>query len=412
MQKIEVWDYETLADLLDGDALAQYRARANNPSHPVLRGSAQNGDIFFQAREAGNTGYLALPDVVEAEMARVNARIGTDYKPFNYYGAPDAERVIVAMGSVCETAVEVVDFLNARGEKVGLVKVRLYRPWSSKRFVAALPRTVKKIAVLDRTKEPGSVGEPLYLDVLTSVATDGAPEVRVCGGRYGLASKDTTPGAILAAFKNLSEKAPKNGFTVGFLSYTYGTNGLPVPKAAPYLVSLTDTEIMRREIAALRPLCEYLVVSMHWGDEYTHTPTKRQEELAALLAELKVDLVIGHHPHVLQEMRLVKRPDGGEMLVFFSLGNFLSAQTSFATLLGGLATVRLERHNGAIRLTTATLEPLVTHYEPGYTNFRVYRLADYTPDHAARHAAILTPSRLHALFTTVARQPSINTDDQ
>jgi pyruvate-ferredoxin/flavodoxin oxidoreductase len=215
MQKLEVWDYDELASLVDIDALGKFHANANNPNHPVLRGSAQNGDIFFQAREASNGHYDAVPAAVEKYMGAVNAKLGTDYAPFNYYGAADAERVIVAMGSVCETAEEVVDFLNARGEKVGLVKVRLYRPWSSARFAAALPKTVKRIAVLDRTKEPGSVGEPLYLDVMTSVATVGAPDVWVCGGRYGLASKDVTPGQIVAAFANLKSAVPVNGFTLG-----------------------------------------------------------------------------------------------------------------------------------------------------------------------------------------------------
>jgi pyruvate-ferredoxin/flavodoxin oxidoreductase len=212
MQKIEVWDYDVLAGLLNMENLAKFRARANNPNHPILRGSAQNGDIFFQAREAINTKYEDIPAIVEDAMSRVNALIGTEYKPFNYYGAPDAERVVVAMGSVCETAEEVVDFLNARGEKVGLVKVRLYRPFSIERLKAALPQSVKSVAVLDRTKEPGATGEPLYLDVVTALSGTG---IAVVGGRYGLASKDTTPGQVIAAFANLKAASPKNGFTVG-----------------------------------------------------------------------------------------------------------------------------------------------------------------------------------------------------
>ena len=215
LQKIETWDYDELATLLNMENLGKFHARANVPAHPVLRGSAQNGDIFFQAREAINTKYADIPAAVEAAMERVNAKIGTDYKPFNYYGAPDADRVIVAMGSACDTAEEVVDFLNNRGEKVGLVKVRMYRPWSAERFVAALPKTVKQIAVLDRTKEPGSNGEPLYLDVVTTLSTGAIPGVRIYGGRYGLASKDTTPGQIIAAYKNLAAATPKNGFTLG-----------------------------------------------------------------------------------------------------------------------------------------------------------------------------------------------------
>jgi len=215
MQKIEVWDYDVLKGMLNMEKVAAFHARANNPNHPVLRGSAQNGDVFFQAREAINNKYADIPAAVEDAMAKVNAEIGTDYAPFNYYGAPDAERVIVAMGSVCETAEETVDYLNARGEKVGLVKVRLYRPWSADRFVAAIPATAKRIGVLDRTKEPGATGEPLYLDVMTSIATNGAADTWVVGGRYGLASKDTTPGQIIAAFENLKAETPKNNFTLG-----------------------------------------------------------------------------------------------------------------------------------------------------------------------------------------------------
>jgi poly-gamma-glutamate synthesis protein (capsule biosynthesis protein) len=179
----------------------------------------------------------------------------------------------------------------------------------------------------------------------------------------------------------------KNGIRLGFLAYTYGTNGLPVPRNAPYLVSLTDTDIMAKEIDALRPLCDYLIVSMHWGDEYDHKPTRRQEELTLFLAEHTVDLVLGHHPHVLQEMRSVKRPDGGEMLVYFSLGNFVSAQNRLSTLLGGMAKVTLVKEGGVVRWTTASLVPIVTHYEKGYTGFRVYRFEDYTGELAAHHGS-------------------------
>ncbi|MDR2357580.1 MAG: pyruvate:ferredoxin (flavodoxin) oxidoreductase, partial [Oscillospiraceae bacterium] len=237
MQKIGVWDYDTLGGLLDAESLARFRARANNPNHPVLRGSAQNGDIFFQAREAINTKYADIPAAVEAAMDKVNALIGTDYKPFNYYGAPDARRVLVAMGSVCETAEEVVDYLNARGEKTGLVKVRLYRPWSPERFIAALPGTVEKIAVLDRTKEPGANGEPLYLDVVTTLSTGAIPGVRIYGGRYGLASKDVTPGQLIAAFDNLSSPEPKNSFTIGI---TDDVTGLSLPVAEEPITTPAD----------------------------------------------------------------------------------------------------------------------------------------------------------------------------
>jgi len=212
MQKIEVWDYDELAGMLDHEALERYRRRAHNPGHPVLRGSAQNGDIYFQAREAINPKYNELPDIVERYMDAVNEKLGTDYKPFNYYGAPDARHVLVAMGSICETAEEVVDYLNAQGKKVGLVKVRLYRPFSVKHLLKVLPETVEKIAVLDRTKEPGGMGEPLYLDVVAALA---GRNVKIVGGRYGLASKDTTPGSVIAAFKNLESDNPKNNFTIG-----------------------------------------------------------------------------------------------------------------------------------------------------------------------------------------------------
>ncbi|GHU90336.1 pyruvate-flavodoxin oxidoreductase [Clostridia bacterium] len=215
MQKIETWDYDVLKSMTDLDAVDRFRANALNPEHPVLRGTAQNPDIFFQAREACNGYYDALPAVVEANMKKVNDRLGTDYQLFNYYGAPDAERVIVAMGSVVDTAEEVIDHLNANGEKVGLVKVRLYRPFVGEKFIAALPKTVKKIAVLDRTKEPGALGEPLYLDVFTTLAENNVTGIQVVGGRYGLGSKDTPPSNIVAVYENLSNDKPKNKFTVG-----------------------------------------------------------------------------------------------------------------------------------------------------------------------------------------------------
>ncbi|MDR1469378.1 MAG: CapA family protein [Spirochaetaceae bacterium] len=194
----------------------------------------------------------------------------------------------------------------------------------------------------------------------------------------------------------------KNGIKLGFLSYTYGTNGLPVPKNAPYLVSLIDSGVMAQEIDALRPFCDYLIVSMHWGDEYDHTPTKRQEALAVFLAEHNVDLVLGHHPHVLQEMRQIKRPDGGEMLVYFSLGNFVSAQNRLPTLLGGMARVRLVKDNGGTRWEAASLTPLVTHYEKGYTGFRVYRFEDYTDALAARHGSgVMDVDKLKGIIKNV-----------
>ncbi|MCL2082200.1 MAG: pyruvate:ferredoxin (flavodoxin) oxidoreductase [Oscillospiraceae bacterium] len=215
MQKIDAWDNEELAEMCDFDAVQKFRDNALNPEHPVLRGTAQNPDIFFQAREACNSYYDNLPSVVEEYMDKVNKKCGTDYKLFNYYGAPDADRVIIAMGSVCDTIEETIDFMLARGEKVGLVKVRLYRPFVAEKFAATLPKTVKKIAILDRTKEPGSLGEPLYLDVVAALSEQGITGVTVAGGRYGLGSKDTPPSNILAAYKNLNAASPKMKFTVG-----------------------------------------------------------------------------------------------------------------------------------------------------------------------------------------------------
>ncbi|NLL34486.1 MAG: pyruvate:ferredoxin (flavodoxin) oxidoreductase [Clostridiales bacterium] len=214
-QKIEVWDYDTLAKMVDMDAVDRFRKHALSPDRPVLRGSAQNGDIFFQAREASNSYYDALPAVVEEYMDMVNAEIGTDYKLFNYYGSPDAEHVIVAMGSVCDTIEETIDYLIANGEKVGLIKVRLYRPFVTERFIEAIPKTAKSISVLDRTKEPGSQGEPLYLDVITALSNSGLDNIKVYGGRYGLSSKDTPPSNIIAVYKNMQSDNPKRMFTVG-----------------------------------------------------------------------------------------------------------------------------------------------------------------------------------------------------
>ena len=221
IQKIEAWDFEDLKEMTDMDAVAAFRAHALNPEHPALRGSAENGDIFFQHREACNKFYDALPAVVEEYMDKVNAKIGTDYKLFNYYGAADADRVIIAMGSVCDVCEEVVDYMNAHGEKVGLVKVRLYRPFVAEKLIEAIPATVKKIAVLDRTKEPGSLGEPLYLDVVTALAQGGV-KATIVGGRYGLGSKDTTPASIFATYENLLLDAPKNNFTIGIVDDVTG----------------------------------------------------------------------------------------------------------------------------------------------------------------------------------------------
>jgi pyruvate-ferredoxin/flavodoxin oxidoreductase len=214
VQKIECWDYKDLDELLDHDAVDAFRRKSLNPEHPAQRGTAQNPDIFFQAREACNKYYVEIVDVVEDYLKKVNAKIGTNYQLFNYCGAEDAEKVIIAMGSVCDTAEETVDYLNAKGEKVGLVKVHLYRPFSAKHLIAALPKTVKNIAVLDRTKEPGSIGEPLYLDVVAALHDSEFKDVSIFSGRYGLGSKDTTPGQIIATYANMFEGGKKR-FTLG-----------------------------------------------------------------------------------------------------------------------------------------------------------------------------------------------------
>ena len=217
VQKVACWDYADLADMCDMDAVQAFRDHSLNPERPSMRGSHENGDIFFQHREACNSFYDELPAIVEDYMHQINAKLGTNYELFNYYGAPDADRVIVAMGSFCDVAEEVIDYLNTHGEKVGLVKVRLYRPFVTSKFVAAFPETVKKIAVLDRTKEPGSVGEPLYMDVLNALAIEGRSGITVVGGRYGLGSKDTPPASAFAVFSELAKDEPRRQFTIGIV---------------------------------------------------------------------------------------------------------------------------------------------------------------------------------------------------
>ena len=217
IQKVALWDYDDLAELCDMEAVQAFRDHALNPEHPHARGSHENDDIFFQHREACNKAYEALPAVVEDYMNKVNEKLGTSYHLFDYYGADDATRVVICMGSFCDTLEEVVDYLNAHGEKVGLIKVRLYRPWSVKHFIEALPKRVESIAVLDRTKEPGSIGEPLYQDVITSLFEAGITGIKVIGGRYGLGSKDTPPASAFAVFAELAKTNPKREFTIGIV---------------------------------------------------------------------------------------------------------------------------------------------------------------------------------------------------
>ncbi len=213
-QKIETWDYEDLKEMVDWDALKAFKDNALHPNHPHTMGSAEQPETFFQHREACNVVYNETPDLVNAYMEKVNAKIGTDYKPFNYYGAQDATEIIVAMGSVCECAEEVIDYLNAKGKKVGIIEVHLYRPWSNKYLFSVMPKTVKKIAVLDRTKEPGGLGEPLFLDMVAAVRGTEFEDCLICGGRYGLGSKDVQPGDVLAAYENLWSDEPKKEFTL------------------------------------------------------------------------------------------------------------------------------------------------------------------------------------------------------
>ena len=232
IQKVAVWDFDDLADMLDMDAVQAFRDHALNPEHPHARGSHENGDIFFQHREACNRAYDALPAVVQSYMDKINAKLGTSYHLFDYCGAADADRVVVCMGSFCDTLEEVIDYLNAHGEKVGLVKVRLYRPFSVKDFVAALPASVKKIAVLDRTKEPGSIGEPLYEDVVAALYEAGRSDLVVVGGRYGLGSKDEPPAAAFSVYKELEKDQPKREFTIGIVDDVTNLS-LPMDPDAP-----------------------------------------------------------------------------------------------------------------------------------------------------------------------------------
>ncbi|KAF5075510.1 Pyruvate synthase [anaerobic digester metagenome] len=229
IQKVAVWDYEDLKEMCDMDAVTAFRKHALNPERPNMRGSHENGDVFFQHREACNQYYDALPAVVEKYMGKINEKLGTDYQLFNYYGAADADRVIIAMGSVCDVTEEVIDYMNAHGEKVGLLKVRLYRPFAPEKMLAAIPATAKKIAVLDRTKEPGSQGEPLYLDVVTAFANAGR-QATIIGGRYGLGSKDTPPRSIFAVYDELAKAEPRRQFTIGIVDDVTNLS-LPEPKS-------------------------------------------------------------------------------------------------------------------------------------------------------------------------------------
>lgn len=232
IQKIETWDYEDLKDICPMEDVETFRNHALNPEHPAMRGSHENGDIYFQHREAINTVYDDLPAVVEKYMGKINEKLGTNYDLFNYYGAPNADRVIIAMGSINDVCEEVIDYLTAKGEKVGVIKVRLYRPWSSKHLLKVLPETVKKIAVLDRTKEPGSLGEPLFLDVATTLREAGMNDIKLVGGRYGLGSKDTPPSSVFAVYTELLKDEPKERFTIGIVDDVTNLS-LPEVKPAP-----------------------------------------------------------------------------------------------------------------------------------------------------------------------------------
>ena len=235
IQKVACWDYEDLKEMTDMDAVAAFRKHALNPERPNMRGSHENGDIFFQHREACNPYYDALPDVVEKYMGKINEKLGTNYQLFNYYGAPDAERVIIAMGSICNVAEEVIDYMTAKGEKVGMVKVHLYRPFKADKLIAAIPATCKKIAVLDRTKEPGALGEPLYMDVVTALANAGKTDIKVIGGRYGLGSKDTPPASVFAVYDELAKDEMKRQFTIGIVDDVthLSLEEKPAPGVAP-----------------------------------------------------------------------------------------------------------------------------------------------------------------------------------
>ncbi|MDY4040883.1 MAG: pyruvate:ferredoxin (flavodoxin) oxidoreductase [Collinsella sp.] len=230
IQKVATWDYADLKDMCNMEAVQAFRDHSLNPERPSARGSHEDGDVFFQHREACNPAYDKLPAIVEEYMNKVNAKLGTDYGLFNYYGAEDADRVVICMGSFCDTLEEVIDYLNAHGEKVGLVKVRLFRPFSIERFVDVLPETVKKIAVMDRTKEPGSIGEPLYQDVVTALYEAGKTGITVVGGRYGLGSKDTTPASAFAIYEELKKDAPSREFTVGIVD---DVTNLSLPEVHP-----------------------------------------------------------------------------------------------------------------------------------------------------------------------------------
>ena len=230
IQKIETWDYADLKEMFPAESLKEFRAHALNPEHPAMRGSHENGDVFFQHREACNSTYEALPAIVEKYIDKINKKLGTNYGLFDYYGAKDADRVIVAMGSICDVAEEVIDYLTKKGEKVGLIKVHLYRPWVSAKFLEKLPKTAKKVAVLDRTKEPGSLGEPLFLDVATTLREAGLNDVVLTGGRYGLGSKDTPPSSVFAVYTELAKAAPKSRFTLGI---TDDVTNLSLPEVKP-----------------------------------------------------------------------------------------------------------------------------------------------------------------------------------
>ena len=306
IQKVATWDFDDLKDMVDMDAVQAFRDHALNPEHPHARGSHENGDIFFQHREACNSTYEALPAVVQSYMDKINEKLGTSYHLFDYYGAADADRVVVCMGSFCDTLEEVIDYLNAHGEKVGLVKVRLYRPWSVEDFVKALPATVKKIAVLDRTKEPGSIGEPLYQDVVSALYEAGKSDLIVTGGRYGLGSKDEPPAAAFSVYEELKKDEPKREFTIGIVDDLTNMS-LPMDPKAKIIGDHTDKYVQAYFQYDSKKTGGVTISHLRFGDKPIRSP----------YYVTKADFVACHNPsYIVKGFKMVRdvKP-GGTFLV-------------------------------------------------------------------------------------------------